>query len=85
LDNKLASKEEQIRVNATKEKDGLESEGLGEIVAEVQQTTWSIERIFSGEEFLIYMCFHCTDGTLQWYRGHIESVVHDRSERKICN
>ena len=82
LDNKLASKEEQIRVNATKEKDGLESEGFGEIVAEVQQITWPIERIFSGEEFLIHMCFHCTDGTLQWYRGHIESVVHDKSERK---
>ena len=51
LDNKLASKEKQIRVNATKEKDGLKSEGLGEIVAEFQQTTWPIERIFSGEEF----------------------------------
>ena len=81
----LQVKKGEIRVNATKEKDGLKSEGFGDIVAEVQQTTWLIERIFSGEEFLINMCFHCTDGTLQWYRGHIKSVVHDRSERNKCN
>ena len=65
-----------------KEKDRLKSEGLGEILAEVQQTTWPVERILSGKEFLIDMCFHSTDGTLQWYCGYIESAVHDRSERK---
>jgi hypothetical protein len=81
--NKLASKEEKIRVNPMKEKDGLKSEGFREILAEVQQTTLPVERILRGKEFLSVMWFHCTIGTLMCYRGHIESVVHDRSERKM--
>ena len=27
------------------------------------------------------MCFHCCDGTLQWYRGVVQSVVRDKSSQ----
>lgn len=81
LDGKVERKVERVVTNAMQEKNRLEEEGFGDQLAEIQQTSWPLDRIVSGKEFLVDMCFHCRDSTLQWYRGRIDSVVNDKSSK----
>jgi len=47
------------------ERNRLEEKGFGDQLAEIQQTSWPLDRIVNGEEFLVDMCFRCRDGTFQ--------------------
>lgn len=80
LDGKRSELEDGVRLNALKKRDEREDDGVGDQLMEIQQVNWPVDKILNGG-FRVDMCFHCCDGTLQWYRGVVQSVVRDKSSQ----
>lgn len=85
LDNSLLEKEHAIRISAMKERDRLESNGLGDQLNEMQSATWPVQKILAGR-FKIDMCFCYQDDegneTLQWCQGIVVQILSDKSKEK---
>jgi hypothetical protein len=81
LEEKRKEIAESVRSKAMKKKEGREEDGVGDQLMEMQESSWPVDKILKGG-FKIDMCFHCVDGTLQWYRGVVQSVVRDKSKTK---
>jgi hypothetical protein len=81
LEEKRKEIAESVRSKATKKKEGREEDGVGDQLMEMQESSWPVDKILKGG-FKIDMCFHCVDGTLQWYRGVVQSIVRDKSKTK---
>ena len=77
LDESLFEHEDQIHLNAMKERDRLEEGGFGNQLFEMQETAWSIEHSLK-DEFRIDMCFDYQDnegnGSLGWCQGTIIEI-----------
>ncbi len=56
LDDSLLQQGQQIRIKAMKERDRLESNGFGDQLNELQETSWPVEQILK-LGFKIDMCF----------------------------
>ena len=85
LDDSLLQQGQQIRIKAMKERDHLESNGFGDQLNELQETSWPVKRILK-LGFKIDMCFLYRDDEgnemLQWCQGVVERIVNDRSDDK---
>jgi hypothetical protein len=85
LDDSLLQQGQQIRIKAMKERDRLESNGFGDQLNELQETSWPVERILK-LGFKIDMCFLYRDDEgnemLQWCQGVVERIVNDKSNDK---
>ena len=85
LDNSLLEKEHAVRISAMKERDRLESNGLGDQLNEMQSATWPVQKILAGR-FKIDMCFCYQDDegneTLQWCQGIVVQIQSDKSKEK---
>ncbi len=85
LDDSLLQQGQQIRIKAMKEHDRLESNGFGDQLNELQETSWPVERILK-LGFKIDMCFLYRDDEgnemLQWCQGVVERIVNDKSNDK---
>lgn len=64
LDGKVEHKVERVVTNAMQEKNRLEEEGFGDQLAEIQQTSWPLDRIVSGKEFLVDICVFIVETAL---------------------
>ena len=83
LDNSLLEKEHAVQISAMKERDRLESNGLGDQLSEMQSATWPVQKILAGR-FKIDMCFCYQDDegneTLQWCQGIVVQIWSDKSK-----
>jgi hypothetical protein len=82
LDNSTLSEKEQIHLDAMKDRDRKESEGFGDQLMEMQETSWPLERIRKGY-FKIDMCFDYKDNgesMLQWCQGTVVKVLKDKAD-----
>ena len=73
LEEKCKEITESVCSNAMKKRDDRETDGVGNQLMEMQESSWLVEKISQGG-FKINMCFHCQDETLQWYHGIVQSI-----------